>query len=52
LQGIACMTTGLSERWQPKMKEDIFLPSANTQLEKRFAQWQEAMKHWLNTAAK
>jgi glycerol kinase len=47
LQGIACMTTGLSPLWKPVIKEDVFFPEENILLQKRFAQWQEAMNNWL-----
>lgn len=47
LQGAACMATGLSSRWQPGFRQEIFLPVENHSLKNRYVAWRGAMETWL-----
>ena len=47
LQGIACMATGLSLEWTPVQSDEVFSPTHNPGLARRYEVWQREMKKWL-----
>lgn len=47
LQGIAHMAGGLNAAWRPLVVDNLFEPTVNPLLMRRFKRWQQAMENWL-----
>jgi glycerol kinase len=47
LQGIAFTTAGMPEDWNSKSTDEIFTPTSNEGLQRRYNNWQKAMDIWL-----